>query len=430
MSALLVALLAVLATVCLVSVGYLLTVLTAALGRDRASERRDGAPPRITVIIPAHDEELVLAQTLESLRAQNYPENRLEIVVVADNCTDATTRIAREGGAIVLERDCPELRGKGFALAWAFDLLLGTSSPCANGPADAFVILDADTWADPESIAHLADALPTEPGALAAIQGRYGVLNPGFGWRAALMAAAFELCNHVKLLGLDRLGLSVGLKGNGMIFTRATLEQVPWTGRSITEDIDYGLDLLSNHGVRVAYAPQARVLAQMPVTAAQGESQRARWEGGRYRLMRSRVPKLLAAAVRRRDARLLVAALDLIVPPLAELVGILALWAGAWALGGGLLAPATRLGFALAWGVVALGFVVYVLAGLQRAGASPEAYRALLRAPFYVIWKLVLYLRRSRSAPLPGASDEWVRTERIERSAEEKLQSRRAKGTQ
>lgn len=432
MPALLVASLSVLAVVCLVSVGYLLTVLGAAARRPRRDVARPGTAPRVAVVIPAHDEELVLAQTLASLRAQDYPAGRLEIVVVADNCTDATARIARDGGALVLERHCPELRGKGFALAWAFDILLGPESPLAGGPADAFAILDADTWADPACVARLAAGLPADPGALAALQGRYGVLNPGSGWRAALMTAAFELCNHVKLMGLDRLGCSVGLKGNGMIFTRATLERVPWTGRSVTEDIDYGLDLLCEHGVRVGYAPDARVLAQMPVTAAQGESQRARWEGGRYRLMRARVPKLLAASLRRRDLRLTVAALDLCALPLAEIVGLLAFWGGAVALAGPWIGAAARLGFALAWAVAAIGLCVYVLAGLRVAGAGPEAYRALLRAPFYVLWKLALYLRRrtrrGASAPPPGADDEWVRTERIAISDEE-LRRERVKGT-
>lgn len=428
MSGLLLALLALLAFLCLVSVGYLLTLLAAALARRGAAPSASTPPRRIAVVIPAHDEEPVLAQTLQSLKAQDYPSERVEIVVIADNCTDATAQIARREGVHVLERHSIDCRGKGYALAWAFDLLLAPHSPLESDPADrveAFAIVDADTWVAPDFLSAMARRLPESAETPRALQGRYGVLNPGSGWRAALMRAAFELCNHVKLLGSDRLGLPVGLKGNGMIFTRATLASAPWTGRSITEDIDYGLDLLAEHGLRVEYAPEALVLAQMPITGTQGASQRARWEGGRYRLVRERVPRLLSAALRRRDARLLVAALDLTVPPLAELVGLIALWGAVLAVAASHLDTSLRLASAAAYAAAVVGLCAYVLVGLRAAGAGAEAYLALLRAPLYIFWKFALYGRalltgrRGRDRAKGAVEDEWVRTERIPLRAED-----------
>lgn len=425
MFGLLLALLALLALLCLFSVGYLLTLLAAALRRRMPLPPSDKSP-RIAVVIPAHDEELVLAQTLQSLRAQNYPAERFEIVVVADNCTDATARIARSEGATVLERRNLQERGKGYALAWAFDLLLGPDTPLREGATvAAFAIVDADTWVAPDFLSAMARRLPDHPETLQALQGRYGVLNPDSGWRAALMHAAFELCNHVKLQGNDRLGLPVGLKGNGMVFTRATLSQAPWSGRSITEDIDYGLDLLAEHGLRVQYAPEALVLAQMPVTGAQGASQRARWEGGRYRLVRERVPRLLQAALRRRDLRLLAAAADLTIPPLAELVGLILLWGATLALASNFLPAGPLRAHALLLAAAFAGLSAYVLVGMRAAGAGKEAYLALLRAPLYVLWKFALYARpllsggRARRNSARVAEEEWVRTERIPIRVEE-----------
>ena len=421
MSALLLAPLALLALLCLASVAYLLTLLAAAAARRPTPVAAPDAR-RIAVVIPAHDEEAVLAQTLRSLKAQDYAPGRFEILVIADNCTDATARIAREEGAHVLERFSVDCRGKGHALAWAFDILLSAHSPLERpgaDPVEAFAIVDADTWVSPDFLSAMARHLPADVAAPRALQGRYGVLNPDSGWRAALMTAAFELCNHVKLQGNDRLGLPVGLKGNGMIFTRSILERAPWTGRSITEDIDYGLDLLADHGLRVAYVPEARVLAQMPITSAQGASQRARWEGGRYRLLRERVPRLLAAAARRRDLRLVAAAADLATPPLAELVALHALWGFLTAFAPTTLRPLCLGLFALS----AAGLCVYVLAGMRAAGAGRDAYLALLRAPLYILWKFALYARTlfggRRVRKAPGAEDEWVRTERIPLRAED-----------
>ncbi|GAB4461162.1 MAG: glycosyltransferase family 2 protein [Armatimonadaceae bacterium] len=385
---------------------------------------------RIAVVIPAHNEEMVLAATLKSLQAQEYPSDRYRVVVVADNCTDSTSAIACEHDAVVLERNDTSKRGKGYALEWAFERLLGPNSPVdrAGDPVTLFAIVDADTWVAPDFLRIMTERVQEETtrsrnGRPVALQGRYGVLNPETGWRAALMTAAFDLFNHVKPMGADLLGLTVGLKGNGMVFQRAVLEQARWQGSSITEDIDYGLDLLQNHGIRIGYVPEARVLAQMPETAEQAASQRERWERGRYRLIRERAPRLFSQGLAKGDVRLSLAALDLSIPPLAELAGLIALWGlliGAGLLIGSLAAPVF---WSIAFGLAAVGMVVYVFGGLRVAGAVPEAYQALLFAPVYIAWKFALYalgsITRKFGTAVQNAdgAEEWVRTARIPVSA-------------
>jgi 1,2-diacylglycerol 3-beta-glucosyltransferase len=396
------------------STGYLLTLLGAAAlaRRDIRTVGVDIPPTRFVVLVPAHDEELVLAATLESLNAQDYPRDLYEVVVIADNCTDTTAMIGRMHGVTVWERFSLQERGKGYALDWAMQRLLAGESP-----ADAFVVVDADTWAAPDFLTQAARGLAarTDAQGRCALQGRYGVLNTNDGWRAALMAAAFDLFNHVKPLGRDRLGLSVGLKGNGMIFTHALLTQARWRGDSVTEDIDFGLDLIRDHGVRVGYLPAARVLAQMPATADGAASQRERWEGGRYRLLRTRAIPLLAAGLRQRRWALCDAAFDLMLPPLAELGTLWLFWAGliiAGAIGHWLPLP-------LAWIISACtggaALLAYLLGGLRVSDAPAAAYAALARAPFYAAWKMVLYARRfarPRRAGTPP-TEEWVRTARL-----------------
>ena len=184
----------------------------------------------------------------------------------------------------------------------------------------------------------------------------------------------------------------------------------------MTEDIDFGLDLVRDHGVRVGYLPEALVLAQMPATAAQAASQRERWEGGRYRLLRRRALPLLVDGLRRRDWALCDAAFDLALPPLAELAALLLLWGVLVAAGGALrLLPGAG-----AWGAAvasaAIGLAGYVLGGLAVSGAPRAAYLALARAPFYAVWKFVLYFRRAGGGGRPAGSaaeTPWVRTARL-----------------
>jgi 1,2-diacylglycerol 3-beta-glucosyltransferase len=409
------------------SVAYLLfLVASAARGRQSAPAASSGGHyERFVVVVPAHDEEMVIGATLSHLFQQEYPADKYSVVVVADNCTDQTAELARAAGATVLERTDRALRGKGYALDWAFSRLMKEDAGTGHEAA-AFVVVDADTAVEPAFLRKMADRIwggvPTEQrhARRAALQGRYGVLNPNDSWRASLMTAAFDLFNHVKPLGRDRFGLSVGLKGNGMAFTRTVLKAAQWQGRSITEDIDFGLDLLLHHGIVVGYVPEAKVEAQMPVTATQASSQRQRWEKGRYKLQRERALPLLAAGIRRHDLRLIDAAVDLIIPPLAELAALLALWlviADAGVLFGLLPLWATTLPV-----ISCAGYALYVLGGLKVAGATKREYAALLRAPLYAVWKLILVFRPGRGKgrhtgdgdkPQGGGSaEEWVRTER------------------
>ncbi len=405
---------------------YSLLLLAASLRKEwkvvPTAATRD---PKLVVLIPAHNEEQVIGKTLASFSQQAYPEHLREVLVIADNCTDTTAELSRLHGATVWERNNLSERGKGYALAWACSRLL------AERPdAEAIVIVDADTWAAPDFLATIARRLRQEAlgqnkpvaEAMVALQGRYGVLNQADGWRAALTAAAFELFNHVRLLGAEHLGLAVNLKGNGMAFTRAVTAAVPWEGRSITEDVDYGLNLLMA-GVTIHYAYDAEVLAEMPVTGKQAASQRARWEGGRFKLLRERALPLLKQAIRKRDIRLADAALGLIIPPLAELSSLVALGiigGTACLFSPRFMAPGAvtnsiqqvGLWILLPAAAAAVGLTIYVLVGLRVAGAKKEAYAALLRAPFYIAWKFALYIIM-RFQRRKGSSDEWVRTARI-----------------
>jgi 1,2-diacylglycerol 3-beta-glucosyltransferase len=402
---------------------YLFRLMVAAArnNRRKLEPERETLGARFIVLIPAHNEEVVLEATLASLAAQNYPKNRFEVIVVADNCSDTTAAIAEASGATVFERTNLEQRGKGFALEWAIQKIAARS----DYPCDALVIVDADTEVQADYLRIMASRLfsgtPASqwPQRKRVLQGRYGVLNTEESWRSALMAAAFDLVNHVKPLGRDYLGLSVGLKGNGMAFTWATLQAAPWSGSSVTEDIDYGLDLLQFHSIVAGYAPDAIVRAQMPTSGKQASSQRERWERGRYHLLKVRAPKLLLAGLKTRNIRLIDAAFDLIFFPIAELAALHLLWLGLTTLLfnlGALLLPWLALP---ALSLFALTF--YILGGLRISKAPKEAYIALLRAPIYTAWKLILYVlvrlrggakKSANSASVGSDALEWVRTER------------------
>ena len=354
------------------------------------------ADRRFEIVVPAHDEEAVIAPTLSSLAALAYPADRYRITVVADNCTDRTAAIARARGARVLEREDTEQRGKGHALAYAFSDFLRSSS------AEAIVVVDADTVVSPELLAEFAAQL--DAGA-EVVQARYAVRDATSGWRRRLMSLAFALFHDVRSLGRERLGLSCGLRGNGMCFTRRALERVPYRAYSLVEDLEHGI-ALGLAGVRVAYAHHALVRGDMPTGGRASRTQRDRWEQGRTAIARRYRLPLLRAAAQRRDAVALDLALDLLVPPLTTLSVVSALGAliaaAAWLAGWTSAAPT------LAWACAVLGLLVYIARGCMLAEGGSRVIADLAWAPVYMAWKLLPSGRAGRREPVT----EWIRTSR------------------
>ena len=350
---------------------------------------------RLIVLIPAHNEEQSVGQTIRSLLNQQYPRRLFQIAVVADNCTDGTADVARSAGADeVLERHAPDLRGKGHALRWAMDRILARpDSP------DALVSIDADTTAVPEFLLGLTERF--ERGAQV-VQADYRTIGRGSNGDA-LREIAFVLMNWVRPAGRNVLGLGATLGGNGMLLSTEVLRRRPWSAFTATEDLEYTIDLQYD-GVSVCFAGAVRVEAPTAPSEAVG-AQQQRWEGGWATLVRHRLPGLLIDSLRRRSLPLLMAAIDLAVPPLGLLaalaVGTLLLSLFAAVIG------ATSLWFATPALAALAGIIAYVLVGLAAARAPRSAYTALLHAPSFVLKKPFSLVGTLR---FDGGS--WVRTER------------------
>lgn len=367
----------------------LLTLLSGALPAPLRSSRR----LRFDIIVPAHNEAGVIERAIANLRKLDWPSDGFRILVVADNCTDATAALARAAGAEVLERHDTTRRGKGYALDFAFQ------KSHAAGWAYAVVVIDADSEVSPNLLEAFSSRI--ENGAKA-VQAHYGVLNPHASWRTRLLTIAMAAFHVLRSRARERLHLSCGIRGNGWCITHLLLNQVPYQAFSLTEDIEYGIDL-GLAGYRVHYAEEAQVNADMVTDAQAAGTQRQRWESGRLQLIRSKALGLLSAATRRGDAVSLDLALDLFVLPLSYVAINVAVLIGFSALA---VLWLPEFDFWLMLGIAcALSLLLYVLRGWQLSGVGLIGLADLLRAPLFVLWKLLLLLR------LPKAG-EWIRTKR------------------
>lgn len=372
---------------------YLLGLLVAARGSVARTPEPARAPALdLAVIVPAHDEEAGLGETLASLAACEYPGAQRRTIVIADNCGDATAEVARAAGVEAWERTDPGNRGKGHALAWALTRLFAEAQP-----PDAVVMVDADCTVSANLLEacarHLADGAE-------ALQVDYVAGNPEDSPTAALRFAGFALADTVRFLGKERLGLSCGLVGTGMAFPRRVLEQVPWTVTGLMEDGEYHMRLVLE-GTRTRFVPEAWVSQPVPTSRRASSEQQARWEQGKLDMIRAWAPRLLGAGIARQDPVRIHAGLECLVPPQSVL-----------ALGGLLGAALGALGRRprlLALSLLTLGGqTAFVLGGLRLVRAPASVYRALLTAPVLIAGKLALYLRLARGRGPSG----WVRTER------------------
>lgn len=357
--------------------------------------RKEGPPKtRFAIIVPAYNEEKVIERTMNSLGEIDYPSELYEIVVIADNCEDSTARIARGCGATVLERTDEENRGKGFALDWAFGEL-------AQNPFEAAVIVDADTIVAPDFLSRCD--LRVRNGQKA-IQGCYDVIDPEGSPMSSLSYLGFMLNRNLRYTGRTKLGGSSNLLGNGMCFTREITDRYGWPARSVVEDLEFEI-ILNLDGIRVIFAPEARIYAEIPNTFEQSTVQRSRWDLGKFQIRNKYVPRLLKKAVTRLSLNCLDRALELFIPPYSILWGFsLLLFAGslAWSL----IEEFDEL-FTV-WSAGLGASIVYVFLGLVVAKANWRIYRNLLYAPFFILWRINIILKGSVSK----ATEKWIKTER------------------
>ncbi len=362
----------------------------------RAPWRRRPAPlgprPALAVLVPAHDEADGIGATLHSIGHQLLPGDRL--LVVADNCSDATAAVARAAGAEAVERHDAR-RGKGYALDFGVRHLRAA-------PPQVLVVIDADCLAHAGALERLArecGARQRPVQALYLMHARADGAN-----RTRVAEVAWLIKNWLRPLGWSRLGMPCQLMGSGMAFPWHLIEQAPLASAHLVEDLELGLHFAAR-GRAPVFCPEAQVSSVFPENRGGSKSQRARWEHGHLSLIAGRGLALLCSGMMRRERKVFGLALDLCVPPLSLLLlmtgGAAACGSAAWLLTGQALPWA----LALPLPAVLSGAL---LAAWHRAGRASLPPRRLAYALLYVVGKIPLYaafMLRRRLAWIACARD-------------------------
>lgn len=371
---------------------FCLEVLLSLVPRRQAAMFALPTGGSIAVLIPAHNEQAVIGETLRTLMP-TVPEGG-RVLIVADNCSDATAQIARQLAAEVIERQDSRRRGKGFALDFGIAHL-------RQNPPDCVVFLDADCQVRSDTVRLLAAAAiatgrPIQGLNLCDPDPRGSVLQ-------IVSGLAFRFKNLVRTLGLVRLAGLNHLTGTGMALPWSLVERVKLADGNVVEDMQLGINL-ALAGKPPLFLPEARVDSPLPQQKAAARTQRTRWEHGHLKTLLTQTPRLVVLAVKHRRLDLFWLALDLAVPPLSLLATALAATTAicgvSWLLGASNMPLVTM-------SSATILMLLTVLLGWAVHCRQQVPLRALIAAPFYVVMKLPIYV-----AFLAARQRQWVRTER------------------
>ena len=242
---------------------------------------------KFMAIIPAHNEEAVVANLVESLKKQNYDKNLYDIYVIADNCTDNTAKVAREAGAIVYERFDETKKTKGYALNWFLQQKIKE-----NAPYDAFFVFDADNIVHPDFIKNMNKKLCQGE---EVVQGYRDIKNPTDSWVTAGYAIFYWTMHRFYHLARYNIGLSPLLNGTGFMVKFDVVKPQGWKTVTLTEDIEFSLQRIIS-GKRLGWATDAIVYDEQPVGFKQSWSQRSRWTVGHIQCIKEYTKQLAVAA--------------------------------------------------------------------------------------------------------------------------------------
>ena len=244
---------------------------------------------RFGMIIPARNEENVVAGLIESIRKNDYPQDQMQIFVIAHNCTDRTAEIARAHGATVYEYNNPQENTMGYAFRYLFARIeedFGTAS------FDGFFLFNADNLLDRHFVSRMNDAFEYYHRD-SVITSYRNSKNYGANIISGLYGMYFDVGCRMDSCGRTALGCSTRIQGTGYLIN-ADLVRDGWSYVSLTEDWEFTVDQILS-GKMIRYCDDAIFYDEQPTDLRIMWRQRVRWSRGHLLVFYARFRELVAS---------------------------------------------------------------------------------------------------------------------------------------
>ncbi|MDR0839430.1 MAG: glycosyltransferase [Oscillospiraceae bacterium] len=353
---------------------YFVVIMLFAFGRLKKYEEAEPAT-KFAVIIPARNEETVIAGIVGSLNAQEYPPELFDVYVAPNNCKDGTESAAREAGADIIKCENP-VHYKGDVLKEAFEQLSGRGY-------DAFCVFDADNIAAPDYFRKMNNAFKS---GARVCKSRRMTKNPYNSQVSGSYTLYFEIFNLLFNRARSNLGLSSPIDGTGFAISREVIEKIGgWSTESITEDAEITA-IMALAGECVEWVPDAITYDEQPTTWTSSFHQRMRWCSGFFLVSKKMMPKIFTKLAKRGQRFQIFDEIMILTMPYTQAAGVVSAAAGlAIAVYGG--APAVA-GLGITIVVSYLAASVFAAALSAAAGYNvARMWKGILTFPvFMVMW--------------------------------------------
>lgn len=265
---------------------YQVVIVLFTFCKEKKKEKIVDIKHKFMAVIAARNEENVITNLINSLKNQNYPSDLLDIYVIADNCTDKTAEVAKNAGAIVLERFSETKKSKGYALEWFFEYILKEKP----NEYDAFCVFDADNIVS-ENFYQIMNEKLCEGEKI--VQGYRDIKNAEDTWITGNYAIFYWMMNRFYHYTRYKIGLSPLINGTGfMVSMEIIKENNGWHSSTLTEDIEFSLKSIAA-GYTIGWAKDAVVYDEQPLGFEQSWRQRMRWSVGHVQCLKHCMPELL-----------------------------------------------------------------------------------------------------------------------------------------
>ena len=245
---------------------------------------------RYGIIIPARNEENVVAGLIESVRKCNYPQDKLDVFVIAHNCTDRTAEVARAtNGAYVYEYNNPEECTMGYAFRYLFKQI---KRDYGIENYDGFFLFNADNILDKQYFEKMNDAF-VACDRKCVITSFRNSKNFGSNLLSAMYGLYFAYGCRFESRGRTVLGCSTRVQGTGYVIN-SNIVKDGWNYVTLTEDWEFTADqLLQNN--KIVFCDEAMFYDEQPTDAHVMWRQRVRWAKGHLLVCVTRLKDLIKA---------------------------------------------------------------------------------------------------------------------------------------
>lgn len=231
---------------------------------------------RYGCIIPARNEENTISDLINSIRKSDYPQDKLDIFVVAHNCTDNTVRIAQEAGAIVYEYNNMNECTMGFAFKALFEFIENNING-GTASYDGFFLFNADNIVKKDYFTKMNDAFNYYDKKCVITSFRNS-RNFNSNVIAGLYGIYFVIGSRFESLGRTVLGISTRVQGTGYVIN-SELVKNGWNYTQLTEDWEFSADQVLN-GNKIKFCNEAIFYDEQPTNLKIMWRQRVRWSRG------------------------------------------------------------------------------------------------------------------------------------------------------